>query len=629
MLPQKTSEFTGPTDIARETLRLLATRRIAPTPDNYRELYQEIAGVPADAAGTDAEHALEQFAADLRNRPKLARAAAPLERAAAEKDWQSYRRLLLDMLVDDAGRHAASAPVWAQLVLDLIKQWETRHSGLTLARKRESLEKVLAFPGADSAKLVTKLRNLVKSWSETARAAASAGEGEAAPGNDASGTAPNLQHLGTNGTPSTATVFGAGVPAAAAPTRSAALAMPTGVEEAFPQLRELLAQTLEFAVVSQLSHAPDLAQEAGNLAKAARATTDALAVTDLTAALRQFWFKLEVQGGENTELHQGLLRLLRLLIDSTDDLVSEDQWLRGQVALLREIVTRPLDLGSIMEAEQRLKEVIFKQGTIKNSLQDARRALKQLIASFIDRLGSLSEATGDYHARLQGYAQKIRQTDDIRLLNVVLEDLLQDTRAAQIKTAATRDELIAAQRQAEAAEAKVHELEASLEQVSGLVQEDQLTRVLNRRGLNDAYEREVARADRTGEPLCIALLDIDDFKILNDTHGHAVGDDALLHLVRVVKRTMRPSDVLARYGGEEFLLVLPETGLAEGVAVMVRLQRDLTKAFFLHNNERLLITFSAGVALRRASEAQAELIERADKALYQAKRAGKNRVFPA
>jgi diguanylate cyclase len=92
---------------------------------------------------------------------------------------------------------------------------------------------------------------------------------------------------------------------------------------------------------------------------------------------------------------------------------------------------------------------------------------------------------------------------------------------------------------------------------------------------------------------------------------------------------MRPSDVLARYGGEEFLLLLPETQQEEAIEVMVRLQRNLTKAFFLHNNERVLITFSAGVALRQPGEPQSGIIERADKALYQAKRSGKNRVCAA
>ena len=102
------SELTNPSDIARETLRLLASRRIAPTPDSYRQHYQEISGQP-------------------------------------EVDQK------------------AVAATWAQLIPDLLKQWEMRHSGLTIARKRESLERVLGVPGSDPARLADKLRKLVNS----------------------------------------------------------------------------------------------------------------------------------------------------------------------------------------------------------------------------------------------------------------------------------------------------------------------------------------------------------------------------------------------------------------------------------------------------------------------------------
>ena len=161
------------------------------------------------------------------------------------------------------------------------------------------------------------------------------------------------------------------------------------------------------------------------------------------------------------------------------------------------------------------------------------------------------------------------------------------------------------------------------------MREDQLTGSLNRRGLDDVLEREMARADRRASPLCIAMLDLDDFKKINDKYGHTAGDEALIHLVRVIKETLRSMDVIARFGGEEFLIVLPDTQMEEAIQTITRLQRELTKQIFMHNHTRLLMTFSAGVALRAEKEDQQSMIKRVDAALYAAKRAGKNRVVAA
>ena len=111
-----------------------------------------------------------------------------------------------------------------------------------------------------------------------------------------------------------------------------------------------------------------------------------------------------------------------------------------------------------------------------------------------------------------------------------------------------------------------------------------------------ARSRELAVVRRNQSALCVALLDIDNFKRINDERGHAVGDEALAHLAKVARNCMRPQDTLARYGGEEFVILLPDTPLDQGIEAMVRLQRDLTKKFFLDGAEKLLITFSAGVA---------------------------------
>ena len=126
-----------------------------------------------------------------------------------------------------------------------------------------------------------------------------------------------------------------------------------------------------------------------------------------------------------------------------------------------------------------------------------------------------------------------------------------------------------------------------------------------------------------------ARAHLDNFKKLNDTYGHLAGDGALKHLVKVVRDTLRSMDVIARFGGEEFLILLPETTVDAAAAAMVRVQRELTRHFFLHDNEKMLITFSCGVALRHPNEDQTSLTARADRAMYQAKNSGKNRVVIA
>lgn len=134
---------------------------------------------------------------------------------------------------------------------------------------------------------------------------------------------------------------------------------------------------------------------------------------------------------------------------------------------------------------------------------------------------------------------------------------------------------------------------------------------------------------KSEQPLSLSLLDVDNFKQINDRLGHATGDDALIHLVQVVRQYMRPVDTLARYGGEEFVILMPDTRLEDGMTAMRRLQRELTRNFFLSRNEKILITFSAGVAELHPEESGEDAIRRADQAMYLAKRAGKNRVMGA
>jgi diguanylate cyclase len=178
-----------------------------------------------------------------------------------------------------------------------------------------------------------------------------------------------------------------------------------------------------------------------------------------------------------------------------------------------------------------------------------------------------------------------------------------------------------------AAEVRIAELEAALREAGEIARHDPLTAALNRRGLSEAFAREAARARRTGQPLAIALLDLDDFKRVNDRHGHAVGDAALVHLTRVLAETLRPTDLCCRLGGEEFVVVMPGADRAAANGALARLQAAIAARPVA--GTPVTLAFSAGVVLSQDGEALEQLLDRADQAVYRAKAAGKRRIVGA
>lgn len=162
-----------------------------------------------------------------------------------------------------------------------------------------------------------------------------------------------------------------------------------------------------------------------------------------------------------------------------------------------------------------------------------------------------------------------------------------------------------------------------------LANTDELTGLPNRRHFLETVRKELARSARFGKPLCMAMIDIDDFKKVNDTHGHGVGDLALQHVAAAIARERRAFDVVGRLGGEEFCILFPETGLDAGTVAAERVVTGLAEAVFVHENLRLGLTISIGLAEHARGEGLDELLKRADEALYAAKKSGKNRVCSA
>ena len=170
------------------------------------------------------------------------------------------------------------------------------------------------------------------------------------------------------------------------------------------------------------------------------------------------------------------------------------------------------------------------------------------------------------------------------------------------------------------------QLSSTLEQVQRLASRDEMTRSLNRRSLISALERERSRAERSGAPFCIAMIDLDHFKGVNDTFGHAAGDAVLRAFADTVHDTMRMTDVFGRYGGEEFLLILVGTAPPMALEAVERIRVAVAGRDWRAAVPDATVTMSAGIAGFRKGETVEQLLHRADLALYQAKKDGRNRT---
>jgi len=173
------------------------------------------------------------------------------------------------------------------------------------------------------------------------------------------------------------------------------------------------------------------------------------------------------------------------------------------------------------------------------------------------------------------------------------------------------------------------ELIEAVTQLDAITVRDGLTGLLNRRRMQELLEQEDARRNRARTPLCVAIVDIDFFKRVNDRHGHAVGDNVLRDVAELIQNKLREAGFAARWGGEEFVLLLPETELSQASQCLERLHQCFAKHDWAHIAMGLQIEFSAGLAQFHNDETPAQAIERADQALYLAKSAGRNRTVLA
>jgi diguanylate cyclase len=303
---------------------------------------------------------------------------------------------------------------------------------------------------------------------------------------------------------------------------------------------------------------------------------------------------------------------------------------RNQIDFLRKKFEQEHEIKSISAFFRKSKESILKFiNKQKRYIEDRDAELREIIEIMSKALTSQNDENRKYHQSIYKRSEKIERIthlDDLRKIRAALEKEIEQLRR-DIKSKQTMEES-----RMKALDQEINVLNRELQKAKEEALTDALTGLSNRKAF-DQFIVDLSDRSIVGRgSFALLLLDIDDFKKINDTYGHQTGDDILVLIAKKCRERVRSNDFIGRYGGEEFVVILPSSSLRNGVKRGRQIRKAIESAHYKHTLDgtdsgiTLRITVSIGVSVFRRGDTSAMVIERADKALYRAKGTGKNRV---
>ena len=295
---------------------------------------------------------------------------------------------------------------------------------------------------------------------------------------------------------------------------------------------------------------------------------------------------------------------------------------REPATLRRETV---LDYEPLSPEE--LGEELVSSSVVQHEIDVRHRDIEEIQAGLAHRVLDTISQNQEFGVLLEVVLNEVRQASDVTDLETLRSTLIHEIERLMEGHHELADKLDKTYQYLQMVESDSRQLTDELTRVRLLSLTDELTGLSNRRAFLRRMEDEVARVQRYGFPLSLALIDLDKFKDINDKFGHAAGDEVLRVYAKSILSIFRHHDLVARYGGEEFAVLLPNTD-AEGAMRALKKVRQRCAETRWHLNGQVypMPTFSAGLALYKPGETSSAFIERVDKALYRAKRMGRDRI---
>lgn len=255
-------------------------------------------------------------------------------------------------------------------------------------------------------------------------------------------------------------------------------------------------------------------------------------------------------------------------------------------------------------------------------LESTHKYTELLVRSLMEKLQTMHSGTNHFSGELGHFQAILAENPDIETLSSLVADLLDETDKICQSNDQMRDSLL---KMGE----KVDTLKQGMETLNQVALTDQLTGIANRRAFDDMLNKCLHLYKKSGQNGCLLMMDIDHFKVFNDTFGHAMGDKVLVYVAAALTSAIKGDDFVGRFGGEEFVILLPDTEYQGGMAVAehVRKKIGMKKLAANHGATNMgHVAISIGVAMINDNDNAESIIERADKALYQAKNTGRNKV---
>lgn len=217
-------------------------------------------------------------------------------------------------------------------------------------------------------------------------------------------------------------------------------AAPTNTDNVAAQLQDMLTRTFDLALIPMIEGVPEAKKSALDLLQKLRSTISEQVLTESGHALKDILFKLETEQENKQGIHQALIGILNLLAKSMAELTVEDEWIKGQLTIVSDVLSKPVNILTLGNAESSLKELIHKQANLKPALHDAQDLIKKLAGTFISQLVDMAETTDEYHQKIGKHQHQLAGIDNIDELNGVLQNVLEDTRTMGLTVQRTRKE---------------------------------------------------------------------------------------------------------------------------------------------------------------------------------------------